>query len=173
MNVFELEGNLWKVQNALLLEGSSQRDCTFSKRTRCFSGLQECGYRQSNQTQVMMATMVIIGYILWVIAEGNRNHCALKVMLSLISSKRVLGGIFYPWRLTCQPALQLAFPCDWWRLLSVYTTWQKQLGAHTVQESKEKHEYHMTILWVCLKGMFLAHYFYLYIDNQPSHLYEW
>lgn len=64
MNVlFELEGKLLKVQNALLLEGSSQRDGAFSKRTPCFStGLYKRGYRQSNQIQALMSTMVIIGY---------------------------------------------------------------------------------------------------------------
>lgn len=31
--LFELEGKLLKVQNVLLLEHSSQRDCTFSKST--------------------------------------------------------------------------------------------------------------------------------------------
>lgn len=38
--LFELEGKLLKVQNVLLLEPSSQRDCTFSQST-VFSTAQQ------------------------------------------------------------------------------------------------------------------------------------
>lgn len=52
----ELEGKLLKVQNVLLLEQSSQRDCTFSKREKgnfLFHSSTECSHELPAQFLVV------------------------------------------------------------------------------------------------------------------------
>lgn len=64
--LFELEGKLLKVQNVLLLEHSSQRDCTFSKST-FFHSTPVCRHELLVQSQAvdifsqLQARMVVFG----------------------------------------------------------------------------------------------------------------